>query len=60
MHNIKLYFNITASPQIIEYRVPLKIWGNISVQFFIAFEKVSYAHQDCIYLTKNTVKLVIL
>jgi len=44
MHNIKLYFNITASPQIIKYRVALKIWGNISVPFFIAFEKVSYAH----------------
>jgi len=35
-----------------------KVWGRYV--FFFLLKKVSYAHQDCIYLIKNIVKTVIL
>ncbi len=40
------------------YTLPLKSLG--SVRFLMFFKEVSFAHQGCIYLIKNTEKNAIL
>ncbi len=50
--NILIYFYLYTHTHTHTHTHALKVWE--SEDFFIFFKEVSYAHQGCIYLIKNT------